>query len=201
MKVQLKSTQKVEVKTLKDASEACRKFIQEISLTSEQWQRQRGGQVYDNSDNPIAHISHNGKIWTTADYTEADEIIGITIPSCAEHEGFPGNAITVYLVWVCSFCGKPRGDIYETLSYDGSRRLNVNGWKNDCGHTEKYAEVREEAAQNGLNAYLVGRKNAQATSANSEKVVCPHCNGTTLDLSANEDGGGCPHCFNGYVSA
>lgn len=32
------------------------------------------------------------------------------------------------------------------------------------------------------------------------KVVCPHCNGTTLDLSQNEDGGTCPHCFDGYVS-
>lgn len=32
------------------------------------------------------------------------------------------------------------------------------------------------------------------------KKLCPHCNGTTLDLSSNEDGGTCPHCFNGYVS-
>ena len=64
----------------------------------------------------------------------------ITIPACAEHEGF--HAMLVTLPWVCLHCGGPRGEPFETISYDGSRRLAVHGWTNPCGHVEKYSEVR-----------------------------------------------------------
>ena len=74
-----------------------------------------------------------------------------TIPAIEMHEGYPGNRITVRLVWVCPICGGERGEPYDTLSYDGSRRLFVQGWRNSCGHIDKYGAVRKEAAANGLN--------------------------------------------------
>ena len=47
----------------------------------------------------------------------------------------------------CPICGEPRGAVFGTLSYDGSRRMNVDGWKNPCGHIDKYDSVREEGSQ------------------------------------------------------
>jgi len=73
----------------------------------------------------------------------------VTIPACAEHNGF--HAVTVKIYDTCPICGARRGDVFETLSYDGSRRLNVDGWLNPCGHVDKYSDVRQEAASNGLN--------------------------------------------------
>jgi len=67
------------------------------------------------------------------------------------HEGYPGNAVTVRLSWVCPVCGGPRGEPYDTISYDGSRRLGVSGWRNDCGHVDYYSNCRDEAVSNGLN--------------------------------------------------
>lgn len=68
----------------------------------------------------------------------------VTIPACAEHEGL--FAVQVTLPWVCLHCGGPRGEPFETISYDGSRRLGVHGWTNPCGHIEKYSEVRAAVA-------------------------------------------------------
>jgi len=73
----------------------------------------------------------------------------VTIPATATHEGI--YAKRVVLKWNCPTCGEPRGEIHETISYDGSRRLNVNGWINPCGHIDKYDHVREEARTNGYN--------------------------------------------------
>lgn len=64
----------------------------------------------------------------------------VTIPASEQHEGI--FALTVELPWVCLHCGEPRGEPYDTLSYDGSRRLGVHGWRNPCGHVERYSEVR-----------------------------------------------------------
>lgn len=75
----------------------------------------------------------------------------VTIPACSMHEGYPGYAIEVELEWVCPICGKPRGEPSPTISYDGSRRLGVDGWKNPCGHIDKYVDVRAEVRANGLN--------------------------------------------------
>ena len=81
----------------------------------------------------------------------ATDIRTVTIPSCSEHEGYPGNAIKVVLEWVCPICGGPRGEPSPTVSYDGSRRLGVDGWTNPCGHVDKYVDVRTEIRTNGLN--------------------------------------------------
>lgn len=69
----------------------------------------------------------------------------VTIPSREAHEGI--YSIDVSLYWFCPKCGKPRGELFDTVSYDGSRRLHVNGWSNACGHVDKYADVRQEALE------------------------------------------------------
>lgn len=78
-------------------------------------------------------------------------IKSVVIPRTEIHEGYPGNRVTVHLFWVCPVCGGERGEPYDTVSYDGSRRLNVNGWENPCGHIDYYSAAREEARTNGLN--------------------------------------------------
>jgi len=70
----------------------------------------------------------------------------VTIPRIQQHAGDPGNLITVEISDKCPKCGAPRGvQRWEGLSYDGSRRLNVDCWKNECGHTDLYKDVIEEA--------------------------------------------------------
>ena len=75
----------------------------------------------------------------------------VTIPACSEHDGYPGNAIKVTLEWTCPVCGGPRGETFTAISFDGSRRLGVDGWSNPCGHIDKYVDVRNEVRANGLN--------------------------------------------------
>lgn len=77
------------------------------------------------------------------------EIKRVTIPACVQHEGV--YSIDVNIEWLCPVCGGPRGPVYETVSYDGSRRLHCHGWVNPCGHIDKYSAVRREALENGLN--------------------------------------------------
>ena len=80
------------------------------------------------------------------------EIREVIIPSRAEHCGIPIYLMAVKLYWVCPECGEKRGEIYHNaFSYDGSRRLVCDGWKNPCGHIDRYSDVRKEAVGNGLN--------------------------------------------------
>jgi hypothetical protein len=51
----------------------------------------------------------------------------------------------VELDWICPVCGGKRGEVYRTLSYDGSLRVNCDGWQNPCGHVDKYPDVLKEA--------------------------------------------------------
>jgi hypothetical protein len=67
----------------------------------------------------------------------------VIIPGSDEHAGL--YAIKVTVVWECPVCGGPRGEVFPTISYDGSRRLGCDGWRNPCGHIDKYADVRREA--------------------------------------------------------
>lgn len=75
--------------------------------------------------------------------TDILPVMTVRIPRVQQHEGW--HAVEVTLIWECPTCGGPRGEVYDTLSYDGSRRLAVNGWKNPCGHTDYYDAVRREA--------------------------------------------------------
>lgn len=69
----------------------------------------------------------------------------VTIPARAEHDGYAAVRVTV--PWVCPQCGGPRGEPFKTISYDGSRMLDVDGWRNPCGHLDLYSDVRAEAAE------------------------------------------------------
>lgn len=66
----------------------------------------------------------------------------VTIPAMQEHEGM--FLVTLEISDNCPKCGKPRGKVFGAHSYDGSRRLNVDGWENECGHIDKYEDVRKE---------------------------------------------------------
>jgi hypothetical protein len=68
----------------------------------------------------------------------------VIIPRCSEHEGYPANAIEVEISIYCPICGGKRGKPFDTISYDGSRRLHVQGWNNPCGHVDRYSSFREE---------------------------------------------------------
>lgn len=67
----------------------------------------------------------------------------VQIPACDEHAGLLSTWVSVD--WTCLACGGPRGQVFRTVSYDGSRRLAVDGWTNPCGHLDSYANVRLEA--------------------------------------------------------
>jgi hypothetical protein len=142
-----------EVNSLAKASGMCRRWIYDTHSTAEDW---TGGYVYaaDESENPIAYVSYNAKIWDSNNHPHSKEILNVVIPSRTQHEGFPGYAVTVALIWHCPVCGGLRGVPGDGISYDGSRMLAVNVWKNDCGHVDIYSSVRVEAAQNGLNPSL-----------------------------------------------
>ncbi len=66
----------------------------------------------------------------------------VTIPSREQHEGY--YSMTIEISDNCPVCGGKRGETFETLSFDGSRRLGVSGWHNPCGHIDLYSKVREE---------------------------------------------------------
>jgi hypothetical protein len=68
----------------------------------------------------------------------------VSIPRCDEHDGL--HSITVTLPWTCPRCGGPRGEVFRTISYDGSRRLGCDGSQNQCGHVDFYADVRRDAS-------------------------------------------------------
>lgn len=68
----------------------------------------------------------------------------VQIPACDDHDG--RLTCIVRFSWVCPRCGGPRGRVYRTVSFDGSRRLSCDGWKNPCGHIDFYSDVRAEAA-------------------------------------------------------
>ncbi len=79
--------------------------------------------------------------------TEALITKTVRIPGCDEHAGW--HSVEVTLLWECPTCGGPRGEVFDGLSYDGSRRLGVHRWNNPCGHVDGYGAVRREA---GLRA-------------------------------------------------
>ncbi len=69
----------------------------------------------------------------------------VQIPATAEHMGI--HSITVTISDLCPKCGAKRGtERWRGFSYDGSRRLGVDCWSNECGHVDSYTEVRAEVA-------------------------------------------------------
>jgi hypothetical protein len=58
----------------------------------------------------------------------------------------PASEFQVRVKWVCPRCGGPRGEPRDGLSFDGSHRLYVSQWDNECGHIDLYREVVIEAS-------------------------------------------------------
>lgn len=59
----------VKVKTFKEASEACVRFIEENDLGSGNW---AGGEIYDDKGKLIGYVSYNGRVWE--DFSSRKEI-------------------------------------------------------------------------------------------------------------------------------
>jgi hypothetical protein len=68
----------------------------------------------------------------------------VTIPTREDHEGLPCYLGTYKIADTCPVCGGTRGEPFKAFSYDGSRRLPVDGWTNKCGHVDKYSVIRKE---------------------------------------------------------
>lgn len=91
----------------------------------------------------------------------------VMITACKEHGGYSGNLLVVTLPWICPICGGPRGNVFKGLSYDGSRRLEVDCWENACGHIDYYENVRGEWAR-------IQRSGAEKTDEKTEHPeICP----------------------------
>lgn len=56
----------VPVKTFREASDACMKFIEDNDLGSGNWY---GGEIYDDKGKIIAHVSYNGRVWEGEHWT------------------------------------------------------------------------------------------------------------------------------------
>ena len=96
-----------------------------------------------------SHVKHITVLDAANNVAPDAPIKTVYIPARAEHDGTHG--VYVKLRWVCPKCGAPRGEVKSGRSYDGSRILFCDTWQNPCGHVDKYADVRTEAAANGLN--------------------------------------------------
>lgn len=66
----------------------------------------------------------------------------VTIPSHPNHNG--QELASFEISDICPVCKGPRGQVFGTHSFDGSRRLNVDGWNNPCGHVDTYEAIRKE---------------------------------------------------------
>lgn len=55
------------VNTLEQASQVCRQYIQDNNLGGGNW---TGGNVYDVTGKIVAHVSYNGRIWESPDWSE-----------------------------------------------------------------------------------------------------------------------------------
>lgn len=72
----------------------------------------------------------------------------VEIPLIKQHEGSTLNVGKIEISDFCPKCGQPRSkDIYRTRSYDGSRWVECDGWKNPCGHTDYYEDCIKEAIE------------------------------------------------------
>jgi hypothetical protein len=92
------------------------------------------------STNQEEIMSQRNAFEVIAEVLEKMDTRTVTIPAKDEHEGF--YTLTLTLPWFCLACGGPRGEPFPLRSYDGSRHMVVDGWKNECGHVEKYSMVR-----------------------------------------------------------
>lgn len=69
----------------------------------------------------------------------------VEIPLIEQHEGLSLNVGKVEISDFCPKCGRLRGKVYRTRSYDGSRFVVCDGWINPCGHIDIYKDCVQEA--------------------------------------------------------
>lgn len=62
----------VTVKSFKEASEVCSKFIEDNDLGSGNWS---GGEILDDNKKIIAHVSYNGRVWEGKPWTSTTKEI------------------------------------------------------------------------------------------------------------------------------
>ena len=49
------------------------------------------------------------------------------------------------IIYTCPKCGAKRGTkVWRGLSYDGSKRLTVDCWRNECDHIDTYQDIVKE---------------------------------------------------------
>ena len=60
-----------EVKTIREASELCREFINKFNLGSSNW---AGGKIVNENFDFIAIVSYNGRVWDNENWFQAKEI-------------------------------------------------------------------------------------------------------------------------------
>lgn len=97
-------------------------------------------------ENPCGHVDSYADVREEAGIINIPEgRIRVTIPRTAQHAGYDGNLLTVDISDKCPKCGAKRAvKRWKGLSYDGSMRLQVDCWDNECGHVDKYSDVIQE---------------------------------------------------------
>ena len=73
------------------------------------------------------------------------DIREVYIPRIEQHEGRQYNFFKIKVLWECTVCGRPRGELHQGKHYDGSQWEVCDTWKNPCGHIESYRTVRSHA--------------------------------------------------------
>ena len=77
---------------------------------------------------------------------KARKYMFVEIPLLENHMGLNLYVKRIRISATCPICGGPRGKVLpnKVRSYDGSRFVYCDGWKNPCGHIDYYSEVRKE---------------------------------------------------------
>ena len=74
----------------------------------------------------------------------------VEVPIIPNHEGNQFWVRDIRISKYCPKCGAERGKPYKTRSYDGSRFVGCEGWRNPCGHIDLYRDVVEESKKYGF---------------------------------------------------
>lgn len=81
---------------------------------------------------------------------DKSKTMNVVIPIIPNHEGNPFWIREIRISKYCPKCGGERGKPYKVRSYDGSKSIVCDGWKNPCGHIDLYKDVVAESRQFGL---------------------------------------------------
>lgn len=57
------------------------------------------------------------------------------------------DTLTLTLDWVCPRCGAPRGEVVRRAWFPTAGPVEVDLWRNPCGHLDGLPSLIEEASQ------------------------------------------------------